>query len=229
MIQYIADVTISDFGAAMQTSGSKLQTLFDSSADLMTSEDTKRHEEWGCWYHTYLPESFELGILSSCRQLHHEASHPLFIAQTFAFNDPDELRRFMYRMQCIAPVNLRTLRSIHLDIFIELKADEYAWNAALCNMAQKLDGLEEIHIVVDGLFQYRLEPHFLEDQPLLKTTFLKGIYKLKELPIKIFTVVIPSRVDKSHNPDIALDDQTYHAQKQIWSRQVRDAILKKDA
>ena len=64
-----------------------------------------------------IPDKAHIGLLSVNKQLHMESSHILFSTQTFAFNNPDTLRRFCNN---ISPSQKQALRKIDLSTEVRL-------------------------------------------------------------------------------------------------------------
>lgn len=215
----------------------------------MTAESINRHQSCHWYQQANFNRSqiiagtsaqiFDLGILSSCRQVYHEAKHILYTNKTFSFSDPKTLRCFMYVLQQAPSTNTLSIRKTHLEMKICEKFDEHAWNAALRVMSQRLLGLTQLHIIIEQRFRVENStspcPYpfkAFQDPNAGSNSFLRGLYHLKDLPIETLTIVVggtglfyrfPAHRKK---PGVKSHGWT-HGERQVWSRFVRDSILKK--
>ena len=160
----------------------------------------------------------------------------LYSGRSFSFHHPLSLRDFLNYLQKTSASNLTIIRHMQLDIIIETKWDQSKWNASFRMISHTLKGLKTLHLNIDQKFNETSRP---KDRELMKfrdpksnrNYFLEGLKKLKDLQTDNITIVIGSTGGSVYFECLqkvpAIDCGWTHAQRQIWSRFMRNAIIKK--
>ena len=149
--------------------------------------------------HRPMPLHIPIHLLLTCRQLYHELNHILYSANTFCFQDPELLIRFISHLDSL-PSGSKTLavRHLHLHIRISTRTHEEDWNRALSAAASHLPNLNSIDISIkQGLWnrplrdlEKRLNPSISkEDTFLVGLSGLKKLQSLMEVTISVYQVV----------------------------------------
>lgn len=132
-----------------------------------------------------------IALLLSCRQIYHEAKYTFYATNTFSFGSPRALRAFMSTVGHKPATNILIIRKIHLDIRIGLRQDEYTWNKALSLMVKKLPALNIVSVTIDQLpYWYSGGSRVFRDPAKGSNFFLRGILKLRELPLSGLGLII---------------------------------------
>lgn len=167
--------------------------------------------------------SLSLSLLRVCRQTYHEARLVPISENTFAFEDPYILRRFITR---ISSIHRRTIRSVQLDVMLDSARVEKAWNSAVFFViVPRLRNLRNVDICIDLADYHTLIPDDRVSDPQ-DGAWMSDLLCLRHLPLKNATVVIR---DKENSLTAWPNDTRWPLeQKQRWARFIRDRILRLD-
>lgn len=189
------------------------------------------------------PPTLDISLLSSCRQIYHEAKYTLYATNTFSFRSPETLRSFMWNVGRGPAANNIAIRNVHLSIGIAVRQDEYTWNKALSLLVKKLPCLTNVCVTVDQNFRWG-RPQFgtsgvqriFTDPATGNNFFLRGILELRKLPLSGLVCIVakigypyPARESAREKAWRIAEDaksQWTQAQKVEWARFVKAAVLK---
>ena len=172
----------------------------------------------------------DIAILLSCRQIYHETIYTIYATNTFSFGSPRSLRAFISTIGHGPATNNLAIRKIHLDIRIDLREDEYDWNKTLSLMVKKLPGLNNVSISIDQYpYWYGIaDLRSFTDPAQGSNFFLRGILKLRELPLSGLILIV---TDSGYSDDGSIEaaehlaTQWTHAQRVQWALFVKGAVL----
>lgn len=216
--------------------------------DPFSPSKSDRHSD--CWSfrhrkkYTYIGEedlilSVDTSLLSSCRQIYHEAKYTLYATNTFSFRSPESLRSFMCSVGRGPAANNLAIRNVHLSISIAFREDEYTWNKALLLLVKKLPCLTNVCVTVDQKFNLRRSQvgiagvqRVFTDPATGNNFFLRGILELRKLPLSGLVLIV-AEIGYPDPPGewtwMITEDATSRwtqAQKVEWARFVKAAVLK---
>ena len=126
-----------------------------------------------------------LSILLVCRQLYEEASCTLWTTNTFSFDDPLSLERFI---DVLSPSRSRYLAALHIDL-LWYSSCFNEWNALLSpEFVESVPGVRKLHITFNQDSQYVIPGH---RAPMLgQLDAKKPLLNLQLLPLRHVTVII---------------------------------------
>jgi len=83
----------------------------------------------------------ELGILRTCKQIHHEANPILYSQNVFVISEPEQIFRFIVQ---VGLVNFKLVKTLH--IWVPWKAKLAPWLQLLYILAEEASGLRSIDL-----------------------------------------------------------------------------------
>ncbi len=177
-------------------------------------------------------EMLETNILYCCRQVYLESQFVPYYANTFSFYSAGLLRQFC----CQIPWRYKkVIRSLHMELKISVRGNEDTedWNRAFRTMTNSLKYLQRLHISMELVSSVVWYCH--ADRVPAEKSMLSHILQAGKLDLNVVTVVLWdshfrdewSRMqwfEDVENEYERLERWTL-AQKQEWSRYVRNALL----
>ncbi|CAD6591721.1 MAG: hypothetical protein ASARMPREDX12_005390 [Alectoria sarmentosa] len=216
--------------------------------DPLSIISSDRHIDcWNFWRDerdTYFSEpTLDISLLSSCRQIYHEAKYTLYATNTFSFRLPETLRSFMWSVGRGSAANNLAIRNVHLSIGIAVRQDEYTWNKALSLLVKKLPCLTNVCVIVDQDFRWPSPQvgtsgvqRVFTDPATGNNFFLRGILELRKLPLSGLVCIVakigypyPTTKYGRIIAEVIAEDATSQwtqFQKVEWARFVKAAVLK---
>lgn len=167
--------------------------------------------------------SLRLSLLRVCRQVYNEARLVPISRNTFAFEDPHLLRRFI---DSISSIHRRAFRSVQLDMMLDSARIERAWNSAVFFvLVPHLRNLRNVDICIDLDDYHTLLPDDRHIDPQ-DSAWMSDFLCLRHLPLKSATVIIR---DKDSSYTVWRDNTRWTlTQKQRWATFIKNRILRLD-
>ncbi len=190
-------------------------------------------------YRSCPPERMHLALhlLRTCRQVYHEANRVLYSANTFCFQDPALLTRFVSHLDSV-PSGSKTTALRHLDLHMTIctGTHENAWNRALHTVVQHFASLKRMDTSIDqavwnsDYYNEMRSGSLMRKNPanFEKNTFLVALAEVGKLEFLKDVTLSISDVDKQYvvTPFDVLHGRNWpKAQMLEWARAVMADIV----
>ncbi len=190
------------------------------------------------WLEEPLGQGQSNNLLLSCQQVYNEAKFLPYSTNTFLFDDPLLLQRFLRRL--LDEGFAAAIRKVLMEISFPKEDYVRHWHRAIAMMAEHLSGLQTINLSMDQgcpvrrYGPYRTALDFAEADEDWWTSTLDSLDQLRVLPLKTATFVIsdeglPCRWLDWHSPrDYWFREQKYRwtlEEKRKWAKGVTETIL----
>lgn len=145
----------------------------------------------------------DLNVLGVCRQLYEEANHLLWATNTFSFDDPKTLQKFLASLN---PAQKRNLTNIHIGTIIggyhssyadanyRARHDDSYWGKALkLSCLNILRGVQALHLCLRQGFQCIQAYSNVSAEEMIETALqsdMDPILRLRTLSVKDVTVIV---------------------------------------
>ncbi len=174
-----------------------------------------------------------LCLLRACRQIYHEAKWSLYSTNTFSFECPTVMEKFIGTMSTKSGLKQHlAIRNLHLDITVFHPYNEESWAAGIKQVLKKVKGLQRVYIDLNQIFCicwiYRCGYKFVtENIPP------ESIQEMRKLPLKDAKIIIEDEdllAGSVSYPEEEVNDHPSRwtlAQKQEWVKGTRNLLLTK--
>lgn len=177
-------------------------------------------------------ESLEVNILRCCRQVYQEAKFVPYRSNNFFFREAATLIRFCSQV----PEQCRNMiRRLHVELSDNFEDiyDPNLWRTAFRTVATSLPGLQRFYIAIELCPSDDL-PRDEQATPIEKLLFSQ-VLQVGQLSLRTVTVVICDKhfldgwlrlnLPTEEIEQLQTEERWTLAQKQKWSRYLRDALL----
>ena len=156
--------------------------------------------------------SIDLNVLGVCRQLYEEANHLLWATNTFSFEDPKTLGKFLGSLN---PAQKRNLTSIHISADIGVLGSYYypsaaqraRWDSDYWGKGLKLPhlnmlrGVQTLHLCINQKFECVAGVVFGNDSAeeaveIAQNADMESILRLRTLEVRHVTVIVSDEAEK---------------------------------
>ena len=166
------------------------------------------------------PNTVSFASLCTCRQLYLEARNVLYSVNTFTVGCPKALGLFI-RCLDISHHSL-AVRDLRLTVNVDNRNEEREWDNTFQVLAENLENLRHIRIIVNERIWDRYYPVYRRHIPASgKGSFLRGLLELKKLPLKTIELVMTETYYSSSPSKYFWTND----QKREWAQSMKSAIL----
>lgn len=166
----------------------------------------------------YPARLFRVDLLQSCRQIYNEAQHIPYTSNTFSFNEPDCMRKFLCFLGASGNSHNLRVRKLHLALSNPYMGLDSKWHTVIRLAVKQLKHLQQINLDLQVsrsllvVFNRWLNGTASEQEVVSQRTITSAIGELQKLPLQRVTCVI----DDTWDTKLRDSGFLYHA-RGCWS------------